>query len=88
MGGAGLASASAGPAWECDNQRQDLIALDLGMLTLSQTARKDGAPAGSVKINVEISLRWIWECPPSREERGKGGATAGEKPTSGAKARG
>jgi hypothetical protein len=64
------------------------LRLDLRIPTLSQTARKDGAPAGGVKVNVKISLRWIWECPPSREERGKGGATAGEKPTSGAKARG
>jgi hypothetical protein len=64
------------------------LRLDLGMPTLSQTARKDGAPAGSVKINVEISLRWIWECPPSpRTTRGKGGAAGGGKPTSGAKTR-
>src|SRR3954468_17472495 len=30
MSGAGLASASAVPAWECDNQRQDLIAFGFG----------------------------------------------------------
>jgi hypothetical protein len=90
----GLALGSAGPARGCEDQRQNLIAFGFGnahppakiafgfgMPTLSQTARKDGAPAPALRWGVKINVKILWRldlgCPPSREERGKGGPPAG-----------